>query len=82
MLLEGTFIQGGRGGAYNRMSFFVYKGTGLQLGNLVPSALFPGENRLGDEVAYWWSYNWATSFPGSSSTRPCEAERFVSFPQP
>ena len=36
--------------------FFVYKGTGLrtglQLGNLVPTALFPGENRLGDEVAY------------------------------
>ena len=48
MLLEGGFI---RGGAYNWMCFFVYKGTGLQLGNLVPRALFPGENRLGDEVA-------------------------------
>ena len=40
------------GEAYNRMCFFVYKGTGLQLGNLVPSALFSGKNRLGDEVAY------------------------------
>ena len=66
------------GGAYNWMCFFVYKGTGLQLGNLVPRALFLGENnRLGDEVAC----NWATSFPGSSPTRPCEAER-VSFPRP
>ena len=52
MLLEGAFIRGRGGGAYNRMCFFVYKGTGLQLGNLVPRALFPGENRLGDEVAY------------------------------
>lgn len=35
MLLEGGFIRGG-GGAYNWICFFVYKGTGLQLGNLVP----------------------------------------------
>ena len=69
------------GGAYNWMCFFVYKGTGLQLGNLVPRALFPGENRLGDEVARGRACNWATSFPKSSPTRPCEAER-VSLPRP
>ena len=31
---------------------------------------------------YRWAYNWATSFPGSSPTRPCGAESFVRFPRP
>ena len=54
-----------RGGPYNWMCFFVYKGTGLQLGNLVSRALFPGENRLGDEVARGQGNGPATGQPRS-----------------